>query len=397
MRTRKWKLPGVQDLTKDQEAALAYPSKGQHLIIGGPGTGKTVVMVMRAIQLQRQEVMHVFLVYNHMLHQASQQMAGEEFESSTYERWFWKKFREYTGKPVPMQEEHPSNWKPIDWKACVREANEILIKWNSSNGKEFLIIDEGQDMAPGFYHTLIALGFENFFVAADQNQQIRADQNSSIQDIQNALAIEPADVIELKHNFRNNYGIARLAREFYTGNPASPPPDLPDRKGGIHIPKLYTFGNQPGIYITIARRIVRTFLRDDRKLLGVITPNNEVRKIYLDALAKAKNFSNKNSVPIYTYDSNNKQEVLFNQGGIVVLNAQSCKGLEFNTVILADIHKYKIFDNDQDDTKKLFYVMISRARDAVFLLIKRGNSKQIENLLPESEEVLKREELSVNE
>ncbi len=395
MQTRKWKLPGVQDLTKDQEAALAYSSKGQHLIIGGPGTGKTVVMVMRAIQLQKKNAEHVFLVYNHMLHQASQQMAGERFESSTYKSWFCRKFWEITGKFVPKQENAPSDWPPTDWEACMRETNEISTKTTSLNKKEFLIIDEGQDMPPGFYHTLIGLGYENFFIAADQNQQIHANKNSSRQDLEDALAIDTEEVIELKYNFRNNYGIARLARAFYTGDPASPPPELPEHKGSIHAPILYTFEHQqPKIYVKIARSLIRLFLRDPKKLIGVITPKHHVRETYLNALKEATNLHNENSIPIYTYDSKNKQAVRFYQGGIVVLNAQSCKGLEFDTVVLADIDEHFIRPNDQDATKKLFYVMVSRARDNILLLMKRDGSRRIDDLLPKNQEVLQRKPMN---
>ena len=388
MQAHVWRLPGVQELTKDQEAALAYPAEGRHLIIGGPGTGKTVVMVMRAIRLRSQKVKHVFLVYNHMLHQASRQMGGKQFESCTYMSWLYKKLSHLTRESVP---EHRPYYP--DWEACIRKARAISPEYTSLNEKEFLIIDEGQDMAPGFYRTLICLGYRNIFVAADQNQQIRINENSSRQDLENELDIDTDRVIKLKRNFRNNYGIARLAREFYTGSVVNEPPQLPDRRGGIHIPKLYTYGSQPEIHILIARRIVRTFQTDRRKLLGVITPNNKVRKKYFDTLKEARNVLNENSLPIYTYPFEHRQEVRFNQGGIVVLNAKSCKGLEFDTAILADIHEHSIFRNDQDDTKKLFYVMVSRARDAVFLLMKRGEAQLIENLLPNNEEVLQRKKL----
>ena len=47
MAKRKFELPGIQDLSKEQEAARALPSEGQHLIVGGPGTGKSVLALIR--------------------------------------------------------------------------------------------------------------------------------------------------------------------------------------------------------------------------------------------------------------------------------------------------------------------------------------------------------------
>jgi superfamily I DNA/RNA helicase len=93
-------------------------------------------------------------------------------------------------------------------------------------------------MPPEFYQALANLGFENVYAVADQNQQIVPGQNSTRQDIQNGLGIAPNDVIELQDNYRNSYPIARLAREFYTGDPASPPPALPNRPSAIR-PLLY--------------------------------------------------------------------------------------------------------------------------------------------------------------
>jgi hypothetical protein len=40
-RRREFNLPGIQDLSKEQEDVRARPKQGQHLIIGGPGTGKS--------------------------------------------------------------------------------------------------------------------------------------------------------------------------------------------------------------------------------------------------------------------------------------------------------------------------------------------------------------------
>jgi len=116
------------------------------------------------------------------------------------------------------------------------------------------IIDEAQDMPPGFYGVLQSLGCKNFFIVADQNQQI-TDDNSSIQELEDLLNIEcdikhdancphvddkqipcltkcvkycvdkdededsgPRDYIDLKESYRqrSNIAIAVLAQHFFT-------------------------------------------------------------------------------------------------------------------------------------------------------------------------------------
>ncbi len=52
----------------------------------------------------------------------------------------------------------------------------------------------------------------------------------------------------------------------------------------------------------------------------------------------------------------------------MVINAQACKGLEFDVVFIADIDKHRAPSNDFDQLKKLFYVMSSRAIDRLLLL-----------------------------
>ena len=83
----------------------------------------------------------------------------------------------------------------------------------------------------------------------------------------------------------------------------------------------------------------------------------------------------------------------FDQGGILVINAQACKGLEFDTVVLADIDEHYHRRDDPDVARRLFYVMVARARDRVFMFMKRGGRNDIESMLPTDQEVLRRKEL----
>ena len=185
MAKRRFELPGIQDLSKEQEAARALPKEGQHLIVGGPGTGKTVLALIRARRHGRDRDPHVFLVYNYLLHRSSVQMADGALTSATWERWFGEKFQEITGRPLPRKNaDRPGGYAPIDWKAVL----DLTRGSHRVTDAPFLVIDEGQDMPPEFYRSLVKLGFERFFVAADQNQQI-TEARSSRKDIETELDI----------------------------------------------------------------------------------------------------------------------------------------------------------------------------------------------------------------
>ena len=392
MATRKFELPGIQDLTKEQERVRALPKCGQHLIVGGPGTGKSVLALIRARRHAQDQDHYRFLVHNHLLHRASQQLFGEGLMGKTWETWFRAFFSDTLNQDLPLlPPQRKMNYRSIDWEAVQEIARSLPAPENLA--KSFLVIDEGQDMPPEFYHVLGDLGFENFFVACDQNQQI-TEQNSSRQDIEDCLAIDNSDVIELVHNHRNNYPVARLAREFYTGDPASPPPELPQSSSRAGVPRLYVYESSREGLRTVAERILRQFDLQPGRLIGVIAPKNEVRERYFDSLQEAKadmRWDNE-SPTIKTFHGSYRPDLRFDQGGIMVINVQACKGLEFDDVVLADIDQHKFWSNDMDAIRKRFYVMVARARENVFMFMRQGSFSRVEEILPNDETILRREE-----
>ena len=386
MAKRKFELPGIQDLSKEQEAARALCKEGQHLIIGGPGTGKSVLALLRAGHHHRDGDNYLFLVFNHLLSRASGQLFGNGLASRTWIGWFLRTFQEVAGVPVPRLESGNDGFSEIDWAST----DEIIqaLPAEADPRSPYLVIDEGQDMPPGFYNALVGLGFDRFFVVADQNQQI-TKTNSTRQDIENCLDIKTEDVFELRLNYRNDYPVAKLAGHFYTGDPASPPPELPEPAQG-DVPLLFEYHECD--IDAVARRILLFADRDRRQLVGVLAPDNRVRERYLKALQSVDVQLDNPRPTIGTYYyGGNPDQVAFDEGGILVINAQSCKGLEFDTVVLADIDEHRV--NDRDRARRLFYVMVARARERVFMFMKRDRGRDIERILPEDRNVLGRKEL----
>lgn len=387
-RSRRFDLPGIQDLNKDQDAALALPMEGQHLIVGGPGTGKSVVALLRARRLARHQKNYQILVYNRLLDHSNRYLYGpdQKLKADTWHTWFFKVYRSSVSAVVPTEKNE--GFKNIDWNAAnqaIQSLDEDKIK---QRGAEFLIIDEGQDMPPAFYEALTNLGFENFYVAADQNQQIYPEQCSSRQDIENSLAIEPGETLELKTNYRNTRPIARLARHFYPADPASPRPDLPEGAPAAATPELWTYGTaNTKMLATIADDILRLGDRDPTKLIGIITPNNKVREKFIDALNRANPELDNGKPPVSTFAARQQADLPdFGQGGLVVINAQSCKGLEFDIVILADIDQH--WPKDPHILKAGFYVMVARAREQVVLLRTGAACPIVNELLPDGPMIL---------
>ena len=389
-RTRRFELPGIQDLNKDQDEALALPFEGQHLIVGGPGTGKSVMALLRARRLAQDRRTYRVLVYNHLLNHSNRHLFGsvQTLNSKTWVSWFCDLYKYFFDTVPTHAPEKPEGYHPIDWEAVEQQIQSLTDIEDQS--KRFLVIDEGQDMPPAFYRTLAHLGFENFYVAADQNQQIHPDRCSSRRDIENTLAIEPGETLELKINYRNAHPVALLAQHFYPADPASPKPDLPDLMPAAATPELWTYGgaNQTAL-AEIADRILQLSDRNPRKLIGIITSDNKVRVKFNDALRHADPKLDNGKPPIQTFVAGQRELPDFGQGGLMIINAQSCKGLEFDTTILADIDQHQP-KGDPHALKARFYVMVARARERVILLRSGNICSVVDGLLPTDPAILVR-------
>lgn len=109
---------------------------------------------------------------------------------------------------------------------------------------------------------------------------------------------------------------------------------------------------------------------------------------YTEALQKIIN-ANGWKIKTTYYDSKNRTDIRFNEGGIMVINAQACKGLEFDTVFLADVNSLLFNPTDIDGFKKQLYVMTTRTKKRLFLLIDKSRGyKHILDLLPNDDNIV---------
>ena len=382
MAKRKFKLPGVDDLNKDQDRVLRLPEDGQFLVVGGPGTGKSVVALLRVLKYINNND-YVFLTYNKVLLSATLQLVQTNLKSRTLTSLIYSAYSKQFKKETP----EIKKYKP-DYEKIIRDFEALNKKTISLH----LIIDEGQDMPPKFYEALMYLGIENFFIVADQNQQI-TENNSSRQELTDLLGLEAEDVIELKENYRNSYPIALLSQHFYT-DPSSPPPKLPLKtRPSLGTPILYEYTH----YHDCVKLILREADRDPRNLIGVVVATNDMRDSYVQALNTIEiNLDNPRPIISTYFSGNGEPNIDFSYGGIVVLNDKSIKGLEFDVVFVI-IDGFQIYNNDRDSMKKRFYVMSSRAIKKLVFLKSEAYTGGVEQILPKNENILIRKRLKNEE
>src|SRR5690242_6868112 len=99
------RLPSYQDLSKEQDRVNNLPLDGSHLVVGPPGTGKTVMALYRAQRLHRLGAQVLVITHSRLLSQytdAAIRELGINGAVTTFHSWFsqfhWKKYR--TGPPT---------------------------------------------------------------------------------------------------------------------------------------------------------------------------------------------------------------------------------------------------------------------------------------------------------
>jgi|26BtaG_2_1085354.scaffolds.fasta_scaffold02154_3 DNA helicase IV len=375
MAKRIFELPRQDQLTKEQRKVLRLPADGRFLVIGAPGTGKSVVALMRLQSLSHIDNTH-FLTFNHVLNHANQYLVDEQYKNSmhTAMSWFYSLYWHTCRQYMPEKEDYQPDYQDA---VINLKAHGYQLEGHS------LVIDEGQDLPQGWYDAVQSLQVKNFFVVADQNQQI-TEHHSSRADLEDCLVLDSSEVIELKENWRNTTPIATFCSHFYTDK-ASPKPAIPNRPSA-DIPILYEYD----MLDKAKNQILMEYDFDPSKLIGVFVASDAKREDWVKRLAKDNEKRSNPSPIISTYSSSQKGNVNidFGQGGIVVLNDMSVKGIEFDTVFI-QTDGYTNKSGTEESLKKRMYVMSSRAREKLYLFKSDKFNNVLEEILPRENKTIK--------
>jgi superfamily I DNA/RNA helicase len=238
-----------------------------------------------------------------------------------------------------------------------------------------LVIDEAQDFAPDAHRMLrlVSKYFDNLpakerpsiLILADENQRLQEHHNSTLEEIEEAYLLGDNDIYKLRKNYRNTLEIANLATEFYTGLPTGVP-ESPTRRGDK--PKLIATKDLNDV----VDRIERHAKAHENEEVGVLVQFDATRRKLFNRLKKRFEGT---KVTVQTYSSHKKDpnndatKLHFDKKGtITVLCFASSKGLEFDTVFLPELQEISVGDGNVMSFRMNMYVMISRARERLFLM-----------------------------
>jgi len=378
------------DLSREQREICYAPPTGTILVIGPPGSGKTVVALHRAHGLAQQELEHQVLVFNHVL----RKYTGD---GSTFYKWLAGWWRRCTGRLFPSTRVHGGPYSNrFDFGSAIDQLRANVDHFTNGGNWGHLILDEAQDF-PREAHVLLSLVQQHLdsaskksslMILADENQRI-TDANSTIKDIAMTHFLSSEDKYELKRNYRNTLEIARFSGSFYAGLPSGKP-ELPDRRGS-----LPTIVRTNGIDSFVDRIATWSMSHDDQEI-GILVYYNKTRKKLFNKLMHRLSGT---GIRVQTYTStrddpnNDPAKLVFDEGGVVtVICFASSKGLEFDTVFLPELQSMPVDFENRDGARMQLYVMSSRARRDLFLgITDPGQNADIWQILPEDESLYRME------
>jgi superfamily I DNA/RNA helicase len=373
------RFPSLSDLDREQRRIYGNaPADGAILVVGPPGTGKTVMAFHRAQKLEKLGQEPHVIMFNKVLakYTSSRSDVAPKVGLSTMHSWAGKWWKRATGSwpPTIAGDSWTHDWSEI----CARALNAFQKGASRRFTWGHLIVDEGQDFPPQMYMTLgiMLKQMEAHGVAAqvtifaDDNQRLQADRNSRIKDIKNYLFIggAPDRVFVLKKNFRNTRPIAEFAKHFQVGN-ESGVAELPDADG--EHPQVVFAANDRDIAEFIARKAKIS----PGKQVGVIVygGTTDVKRAYNQVKMRISDLDKPPRLQMYLSGHNTHTDAAldFESGNtITFLHAQSAKGLEFDIVFFLGMEGMSLDTSGFLNERMALYVMSSRARSELYIAFK---------------------------
>ncbi|MFD8520045.1 hypothetical protein ACFV2D_08495 [Streptomyces capillispiralis] len=338
------------DLTPAQRDCLdALPLTGHHVVSGPPGSGKSLLAAHRAVHLALTGRPTVLLsrsnLLRRLLHGTLQGLTvpGTPVTASTVHSWVVRRFGR---DAVPTED----GW--FDWTALIHRAAATF--GDGDPATPHLVVDEGQDLPPGFYRTA-RLAAASVTVFADECQRL-TETNSTLAEIADTLGRSTGRV-EITGNHRNTREIASLAEHFRTGGAL---PEVPFRGGSLPVIRRYS-GSQD-----LVDDIVTMASRQPGHRIGVIV--NSLRTA-ADLMRRLERAGLAHEPQLYSSaaSSGRYRDLDLARPGVVLVHRASAKGLDFETVVIADTETDAPTDPTAASLRMAYYVMITRARERLVL------------------------------
>ncbi len=342
------KLPTYEEFSSDenQMEVLEWPLNESVFVVGPPGSGKTVLAVRRAEMVSEWKKHVIVVTYNRMLRRLLYLLNKGSVRSQTMHSFVGQDYRQRTREqevPTPPGDKYTFIWG--DMFASLR-------KIENTSRFAHLVVDEGQDLPVGFFQYVAHFAAQTFTVFADEDQALM-DNHTTLEEIKDAGELN--DPIILRNNHRNTPEVANLAEHFHSGR--LPAAEV-SRDSIGELPRLI---RSSGLAQTAL--FVSNWRKNRGGSIGVIVDQNDTG---VSIYQQLKNLLRETRVDIYRNEDRNENDIDITKDGVTVLNKESVKGQEFDSVFILELERFIPFASDVG--RRAMYMMCSRARDHLFLI-----------------------------
>jgi superfamily I DNA/RNA helicase len=350
-----WLVPR-EGLTLEQLRAVELNVRENHIILGGPGSGKTMVLLHRADYLRRKynvlpERYHIFVYTKTLKEYIRSALWALDLPDdciSTLHGWSVQYYRSHIDSKLPRNEKTRLPDFGVIFKAIYD-----YVYMSRKPIFDFVVVDEGQDLSKDAFHLLHVLS-HHVTVCMDHKQQIY-DTGSTEEQAASALNIRGSDLIFLD-TFRCSRYIVELSARFI--------PDPVERANflrqtrteeiNIETPVLYyaeDFEDERARLI----EIVESRMKFDERI-GIIFPRKDQVFGFNQALAAA-------GLEVEVQD----KKIDFTSDRPKLMTYHSAKGLTFDTVIMPRLVPKSFMGVPPGHLERQLFTGITRARKWVYM------------------------------
>ncbi len=373
---RPLEIPDLVKVMDSQQEQLARSIGDEHRIIHGvAGSGKTMILGFRAMQLARgMDKPILVLCYNKTLAARLEQLIGErglgeKVQVYNFHKWCRKMLVAYHEPLPPGSGKAFADALPPAVIAGVDRGQIPRAQYGA------VLVDEGHDFEPDWYKLIVQMldpATNSLLVLYDDAQNIYGNPNRRRISWKSLGVQAQGRTTILKLNYRNTLEILSVARAFAQDLLASRldeadgdgvpliAPESAGRRGAV--PELVrTDTARAQMDVLIAR------LRDEH---AHGRPYSEMAVIYRNQWEgeKLHEVLRGLDIPSRLADNTGKQTLFVVEDSVKLVTMHSSKGLEFPLVIIPGIGGLPKEGQGENDEARLLYVAMTRATEHLLLI-----------------------------